>query len=83
VTLSGLARSLVAVAPAELEAAYQAGLMRFRRADPPPLLASTIGAGSALVGAAEVGFDAVLTEAGLDRWARRGGGREAGGDRQA
>jgi predicted NBD/HSP70 family sugar kinase len=83
VTLSGLARSLVAVAPAELEAAYQAGLMRFRRADPPPLLASTIGAGSALVGAAEVGFDAVLTEAGLDRWARRGEGRGDGGDRQA
>lgn len=71
VTLSGLAVGLLATAPRPLRHAYRAGLMRFRRAEPPPLLPSTVGADGALIGAAETGFDAVLTAEGLTAWSDR------------
>ncbi|MFF5264728.1 ROK family protein [Actinomadura viridis] len=68
VTLSGLAADLVATAPEELNGAYTAALMRFRRADPPPLLPSALGGRGPLLGAAEAAFDTLLSDAGLEAW---------------
>jgi predicted NBD/HSP70 family sugar kinase len=68
VTLSGLAVELLAVARPVVEDAYQAGLMRFRRRDPPPLLVAGFPADGSLRGAAELTFDRVLSDAGLDDW---------------
>lgn len=70
VSLSGLAVGLWHAAPAELQGSYRAALMRFRRADPPPLLPSALGQDSQLVGAAETGFDAVITPDGLYAWSQ-------------
>jgi predicted NBD/HSP70 family sugar kinase len=70
VSLSGLAVALLTAAPAQLRASYRAALMKFRRASPPPLLPSALGPASQLVGAAEVGFDTVLTPDGLEAWSR-------------
>jgi hypothetical protein len=55
-------------APAAVRAGYLAALMRFRRPDPPALLASTLGDLGALTGAAELVFDAFLTARGLGAW---------------
>ncbi|HEX6678740.1 MAG TPA: ROK family transcriptional regulator [Actinomycetes bacterium] len=78
VTLSGLALGLAGAAPGSLQRAYRAGLMRFRRAQPPPLVPSALGDDGTLVGAAEVAFDTVLTDLGLAAWsagpARSGAG---------
>ncbi|WP_344951759.1 ROK family transcriptional regulator [Actinomadura miaoliensis] len=68
VSLSGLAIELATTAPDDLNAGYRAGLMRFRRADPPPLLSSTLGPLSPVTGAAEAAFDALLTDEGLESW---------------
>jgi predicted NBD/HSP70 family sugar kinase len=68
VTLAGLAPGLAAAAPAALQEAYQEGLMRFRRAQPPLLIPGALGANATVVGAADVGFDTVLTEEGLTAW---------------
>jgi predicted NBD/HSP70 family sugar kinase len=68
VTLGGLAAAILANAPNELDRAYRAGLMRFRRAQPPPLIASTYREDGALRGALERGLDLVLSETGLDAW---------------
>ncbi|GAA2435199.1 ROK family transcriptional regulator [Actinomadura vinacea] len=68
VSLSGLATELIETAPEELRAAYTAALMRFRRADPPPLAPSALGPASPLVGAAEAAFDLVLSDAGFESW---------------
>jgi len=57
VTLSGLAEGYAAVAGHDLRAGYLDGLMRFRRADPPPLRASVLGGAGPVIGAAEVAFD--------------------------
>jgi predicted NBD/HSP70 family sugar kinase len=73
VTLSGLALGLAAAAPRPLRRSYRDGLMRFRRAQPPALLPSALGADGTLVGAAEVAFDAVLSDAGLAAWSAAGG----------
>jgi predicted NBD/HSP70 family sugar kinase len=70
VTLSGLATDLAATAPAALETGYAAALMRYRRAAPPPILPSTLGAQGPLTGAADAAFDTLLTEEGLDAWSR-------------
>jgi predicted NBD/HSP70 family sugar kinase len=70
VSLSGLAVELSTAAPTEFRGAYHAGLMRFRRTSPPPLLPSVLGPGSQLAGAAEIGFDTLLTPDGLEAWSK-------------
>lgn len=72
VTLSGLGPGIAAVAGDELDRALLAGLMSFRRAAPPPLLSSTLGPDSTLVGAAEAAFDLVLSDEGLAAWTAPG-----------
>jgi predicted NBD/HSP70 family sugar kinase len=68
VGLSGLAASLYLADPDAVQAGYLATLMRFRRADPPALLPSTLGDLGALTGASELIFDAFLTPRGLSAW---------------
>ena len=68
VTLSGLGAALANTVPGALRDAYLAGLMRFRRADPPPLRASTLTLPGPLAGAAELVWDEFLTPQGLGRW---------------
>ncbi|GAB3228204.1 ROK family transcriptional regulator [Glycomyces halotolerans] len=70
VALGGLASSLLEKLPETVQEAYHAGLMRFRRAEPPALVPSTLGADGPLLGAAEVAFDGILTEEGLAQWER-------------
>ena len=69
VAVSGLAASLLAAAPDAVHQAYLAALMRFRRASPPALLASSLGDLGTLTGAAELVFDGFLTARGLTAWA--------------
>jgi predicted NBD/HSP70 family sugar kinase len=68
VTLAGLGVELLDVAGSALRREYLRALMAFRRRDPPPLVASTTPRPASLVGAAEVGFDELLTEPGLHRF---------------
>lgn len=68
VSLSGLAIGLSETAPEELQASYRAGLMRFRRTDPPPLVTSRLGPAGPLTGAADAAFDTFLTSEGLAAW---------------
>lgn len=68
VTLGGLAQPLRAAAAPRFEAALTGGLMRFRRADPPRVLAAVLGDDGALHGAALTALDHVLTEAGMNAW---------------
>ncbi len=68
VGLSGLAATVYAADPDAVAAGYRSTLMRFRRADPPPLLPSTLGDLGALTGASELVFDAFLTPRGLSAW---------------
>jgi predicted NBD/HSP70 family sugar kinase len=68
VALSGLAAEVYQAAPEQVRDGYLAALMRFRRADPPALLASTLGDLGALTGASELVFDAFLTPRGLSMW---------------
>ncbi|MFG1709628.1 ROK family protein [Nonomuraea sp. M3C6] len=70
VTLGGLAEPLRAAAAAPFDAVLSDGLMRFRRAGPPRLVAAALGADGALHGAAAIALDHVLTEDGLDAWGR-------------
>jgi predicted NBD/HSP70 family sugar kinase len=70
VTLGGLAEPLRAAAHAPFAAAVADGLMGFRRADPPPVLAAALGADGALHGAAAIALDAVLTANALSTWER-------------
>jgi predicted NBD/HSP70 family sugar kinase len=60
VTLGGVGADLLAAAPAELDAAYRAGLMGFRRAVPPPVLPAALGDDGPIAGAAEEAWDALL-----------------------
>jgi predicted NBD/HSP70 family sugar kinase len=53
VTLSGLGLDILAVAPDELAASYVEGLMEFRRARPPEIIAARLREAGPLVGAAE------------------------------
>jgi predicted NBD/HSP70 family sugar kinase len=69
VTLGGFAEPLRAAAAPEFGAALTGGLMRFRRADPPPVVAAALGGDGALYGAAATALDRVLTEEGLSSWA--------------
>ncbi|GAB3429394.1 ROK family transcriptional regulator [Flindersiella endophytica] len=68
VSLSGLAIGLSETAPEQLRASYRAGLMRFRRTDPPPLVTSRLGAAGPLTGAADAAFDTILSSEGLAAW---------------
>jgi predicted NBD/HSP70 family sugar kinase len=53
VTLGGLGVDLLTAAPASIDEAYRAGLMTFRRADPPPVIAAALGEDGPIAGAAE------------------------------
>jgi predicted NBD/HSP70 family sugar kinase len=68
VSLSGLAAEVYQAAPEQVHDGYLTALMRFRRAEPPALLASTLGEMGALTGASELVFDAFLTPRGLASW---------------
>ncbi|MBN6052513.1 ROK family transcriptional regulator, partial [Nonomuraea sp. RK-328] len=69
VTLGGLAESLRAAAEPEFTAALTDGLMRFRRPNPPAVLAAALGRDGPLQGAVVTALDHVLTEDGLATWA--------------
>ncbi|GAB4002427.1 ROK family transcriptional regulator [Glycomyces albus] len=69
VVFGGLATMLHREAPEALEEAYAAGLMRFRRAAPPPLRYSSLGDDGPLLGAAESAFDQILSEERIAEWA--------------
>jgi hypothetical protein len=45
--------------------------MRFRRTDPPPLVPAKFPDEGSLRGAAELAFDTILSDAGIDRWQHR------------
>jgi predicted NBD/HSP70 family sugar kinase len=68
VGLSGLAADMYQADPDAVTVGYLSGLMRFRRADPPALLPSTLGDLGSLTGASELVFDAFLTPRGLGAW---------------
>jgi predicted NBD/HSP70 family sugar kinase len=70
VTLGGVAGPLRAAAPATFEAAFAAGLMRSSRRQPPPVRTAAHGEDGALRGAVAAALDLVLSEEGLDAWAR-------------
>jgi predicted NBD/HSP70 family sugar kinase len=72
ITLGGLGRDLLDIAGDQLYPAYLAGLMRFRRTSPPPLLPARFGGDAPLVGAIEEAFSAVLTDEGLRAWSSTG-----------
>ncbi len=60
VTLGGVGVDLLAAAPRELDVAYRAGLMGFRRAAPPPVVPVALGDDGPIAGAAEAAWDALL-----------------------
>ena len=60
VTLGGLAPRLLDVAPGAMHRAYLAGLMAYRRADPPPLVPAALRDAASLVGATERVWDDVM-----------------------
>jgi len=61
VVYGGLAPEIRRVAPRALEGGCRAALMRHRRQYPPRIVDSALGAEALLLGAAELGFDRVLT----------------------
>ncbi|MCP3801460.1 ROK family protein [Allokutzneria sp. A3M-2-11 16] len=71
VTVSGVATDLLAAAPEAFGTAYRAGLIAHQRTTVPPVRASALGADGSLIGAAETGFDHVLTESGITAWRAR------------
>jgi len=60
ITLSGLGVELIRLRRGLIEQACAEGLMEFRRAEPPRILAGTVGEIGPLRGAAEIAFDAIL-----------------------
>jgi len=60
ITVSGLGVELIRLRRGLIEQACADGLMAFRRADPPRILAGTVGEIGPLRGAAEIAFDAIL-----------------------
>lgn len=72
VTLGGLAGPLRAAAGNAFDAAYADGLMTFRKAAPPPVVAARHGDEGGLCGAAAVGLDRISTPAALADWASSG-----------
>lgn len=71
VTLFDLGVDLLEVSGDALMAAYTDALMTYRRAAPPAVLASAVAGPASLIGAAEHGFDRLLSEYGLDEWQQR------------
>ncbi|WP_232805694.1 ROK family transcriptional regulator [Glycomyces xiaoerkulensis] len=67
ISLSGLGVDLLRRRRERVEEACRAGLMEFRRAEPPRIVEGTVGEIGPLRGAAEVAFDAILTP----EWLRR------------
>lgn len=68
VTVSGTGAEILAAAPAALSEHYRAGLMRFRRDDPPAIRPTLLGDTGRCLGAADLAFDHFLTPAGLSAW---------------
>jgi predicted NBD/HSP70 family sugar kinase len=68
ISLSGLAALVYRAAPKAVMDGYQATLMRFRRAAPPPLVPSRLGDLVVLTGAAELVFDSFLRPHALAAW---------------
>jgi predicted NBD/HSP70 family sugar kinase len=60
VTLGGLGVDLLSAAPDEVHSAYLAGLMAYRRADPPPIVATALGDDGPIAGASEEAWSALL-----------------------
>jgi predicted NBD/HSP70 family sugar kinase len=71
VCLGGLAVDLRRAAPERVDAAYRRGLMSSRRSTPPPIVDGRLGEPGPLLGVAEHGFDALLTDHGLALWKQR------------
>ena len=69
VAVGGLGRELLEVAGGHATAAYHDGLMAFRTLPPPPLVAAHLPDDGPLLGAAELCFDRILTDEGLQAWA--------------
>ena len=60
VTLGGLGADLLAAAREEIEVAYRAGLMAYRRDAPPPLRPAALGDAGPIAGAAEEAWSELL-----------------------
>jgi predicted NBD/HSP70 family sugar kinase len=60
ITLGGIGIDLLTAAPDQLHEAYVAGLMAYRRADPPPIVAAALGDDGPIAGAAEEAWSALL-----------------------
>jgi predicted NBD/HSP70 family sugar kinase len=71
VCLGGLAPELRRAVPEAFGGAYRAGLMGFRRDDPPPVVPSALGPDAPILGAAEAAWDMILTEGGIAAWTER------------
>jgi predicted NBD/HSP70 family sugar kinase len=69
VVVGGLGRELLEVAGGHATAAYHDGLMAFRMLPPPTLVAAHLPDDGSLLGAAELCFDRILTDEGLQAWA--------------
>ncbi|MDY7104135.1 MAG: ROK family transcriptional regulator [Actinomycetota bacterium] len=69
VRLGGLAAPILRLAPDDVGAGYEQGLMAFRRPSPPPVTEAVTGDDGPLRGAAEIGLDLVVSEHGLEAWA--------------
>ena len=69
IILGGLAPALRQSAPQTFAQAFTAGLMRWRRTQPPPLLDAVHGESAPLLGAAEIALDHLLTQPHLSAWA--------------
>lgn len=64
VTLGGLGVDLLTAAPNDLHDAYLAGLMAYRRDDPPPIVPAALGDDGPIAGAAEEAWSALLVTLG-------------------
>ncbi|WP_158630282.1 ROK family transcriptional regulator [Glycomyces terrestris] len=60
ISLSGLGVDLIRLRREVIEAHCAAGLMAFRRGEPPRIVAGTVGEAGPLTGAAEIAWDAIL-----------------------
>jgi predicted NBD/HSP70 family sugar kinase len=69
VTLGGLAGPLRSSAPRDFEQAFEAGLMRVHRGDPPEVVVGVADENEVLVGVALTAFDQVLDARQLALWA--------------
>ena len=62
VTLGGLGVDLLAAVPETLDETLRAGLMSYRRLDPPPVLAASCGPDGPLIGAGEEAWSRLLND---------------------